>query len=198
MKTAQSMHHQLSRAPASIFGDPWNEPATTAVKVRTTLAFLVFMALVILFAATASAWVSSLTPEPVQTRPAADAVKANDAGRTAQSLIPVLAPSGMSPAQADEFAQRLRVTPDGYFSRVSFAAYDLVVNGSTRRSGPADSAIRLSQTETGLAAMFARDGADYQVEFSCRGPGSEAGVHCVSEAEALAVVAAFDPFAEGP
>ncbi len=196
MKTAQSAHHNLSHEPASIFGDPWNEPASTAVKIRTTLAFLAFLALVLLFAATASAWVSSLTPEPAQIGSAADAPKANDAGRRAQSPIPVLAPSGMTPAQADEFSQRLRATPDGYFSRVSFGDYDIVVNGSTRRSATADSAIRFSETETGLAAIFARDGADYQVEFSCRGPGSEAGVRCVTEAQARAFVEGFTAFAE--
>jgi hypothetical protein len=170
----------------NVFGDPWNEPATTAVKIRTTLAFVAFLALIILFAATASGWVSDLAPEPAQ--PAAVASKANGAGRTAQSPVPVLAPSGMTAVQADEFAERLRSTPDGYFSRVSYPAFDMVVNGSLRRSGPADSALRISETETGISAMFARDGADYQVEFSCRGPGSEAGASCITEADVRAIV----------
>lgn len=178
-----------------IFGDPWNEYATTASKVRMALVFVALLTLSILFAATASAWVSGFGPEPEQARAVADASKANDAGRVAQSPIPVLGPSSLTAAQAEEFAQRLRTSPYGYSSSVSLAAYDVVVDGSSRRSAP-DSAMRVSETERGLAVTFSRDGGDYQVEFVCRGPGSEAGASCVAEADALEYAAAFVTFGE--
>jgi hypothetical protein len=189
MKAAHAPYAGQHRQPSSIFDDPWNEPKTLAAKVRITLAFAAFLLLVILFAATASAWVSSLSDEAAP-RPATT-LKSNEASRLEQSPVAVLAPSGMSAAQADEFARRFRATPDGYFSSVAFGGYDVVVNASSARSARG-AEISVSETETGLAVAFHRDGAEYQVAFSCRGPAN-----CISEAEARAVVAALVVLDEG-
>jgi hypothetical protein len=194
MKTAHSAHPDLHHEPAGIFGDPWNEPATAASGLRMSLVIGILVLAAIVFAATAAAWVSDFSSQGAQPQPTvveATAFTGDTRGGTQQSPVPVLAPGGMTAAQSEEFARRFRATPDGYFARVSFGAYDVVVNGSTRRSGAGDSAIRISETETGLAAMFSRAGADYQVEFSCRGPGSEAGARCITEDQARAFVAAL-------
>jgi FlaG/FlaF family flagellin (archaellin) len=205
MSTAQPSSAPHPHRNPSPFGDPWNEPASTASKLRTTLAVAVFIILVALFAATATAWVSAIstTPgaqqglsAPKNSARSDRTASAEDSRLTTGSGIGVLAPRNMTGDQTAEFTARFRATPDGYFSRVSFDSYDVVINGTKSvsaagRSGATRDAseIRISETENGLSATFNRDGANYLVEFSCPGPGNEAGVACIGEADARAFVA---------
>jgi hypothetical protein len=173
--------------------------------------------LLTLIAASAAAWVSlrgepstvtdvqlggDPTPERGvrQVEPAPAVAAAFDAEALARfnaAPTPVLAPSQLSADGAAQFARTFRATPDGYFARVDLPGFDVVVNGSRAfgvapesagaRSGEI-SQLRISESETGLSAMFRRYGVDYQIEFACRGPGDEAGARCITPEEARAVV----------
>jgi hypothetical protein len=110
---------------------------------------------------------------------------------------PVLTPSHLSAEGTAQFARTFRATPDGYFARVDLPGFDVVMNGSRAFGVAPESAgartgeisqLRISESETGLSAMFRRYGVDYQIEFVCRGPGDEAGVRCVTPEEARALV----------
>jgi hypothetical protein len=119
------------------------------------------------------------------------------AARMDGAAVPVLAPGDLTREQAAGFAERFRATPDGYFARLSLTNLDVVLNGTRRyavapeREGATatyTSQVRISESETGLAASFSRFGADYEIEFSCRGPGGEETPDCITEAEARALI----------
>lgn len=115
----------------------------------------------------------------------------------ARSPAPVLAPAALTAEQAAAFARSFRATPDGFFARLTLERFDVVVNGtcvSTAAPGrPAaptgpSADVRISGSETGLAASFRRYGAAYEVEFACRGAGDELGAACVSREQASAFI----------
>lgn len=179
-----------------------------------------------LTAASAAAWVSlrgeqtvvtetergsDPTPErgvrQVEPAPAVAATFDADAlARFNAASTTVLAPANLSPERTAQFARTFRATPDGYFARVDLPGFDVVVNGTRAfgvvpesagaRSGEV-SQLRISESETGLSAVFRRYGVDYQIEFVCRGPGDEAGARCVTPEEARAVVESLVPVGGG-
>jgi len=131
---------------------------------------------------------------------------ADAATRFDRSVVPVLAPETITPEQAARFATSFRATPDGYFGRLPQAGFDVVINGTRAFAVAPPSAgapvrdmseVRISQSETGLAASFSRYGADYEVEFACRGAGDELGARCLSAEEARALVDALVPVGGG-
>jgi len=124
----------------------------------------------------------------------------------AAATVPVLAPSGMSSEQAAGFGRSFRATPSGYFARMSGDDFDVVING-TRAYAVAPpsagarsrdtSANQFSESETGLGVTFARFGADYSVDFVCRGSGDEAGMECISQEAAASFVERLIPVGGG-
>lgn len=124
----------------------------------------------------------------------------------APATVSVLAPSGMSSEQAAGFARSFRATPSGYFARMSGDDFDVVING-TRAYAVAPpsagarsrdtSANQFSESETGLGVTFARFGADYSVDFVCRGGGNEAGMECISQQAAARFVERLIPVGGG-
>lgn len=124
----------------------------------------------------------------------------------APATVPVLAPSGMSTEQAAGFARSFRATPSGYFARMSGDDFDVVINGTrayavappSAGARPRDtSANQFSESETGLGVTFARFGADYSVDFVCRGGGDEAGMECISQEAAASFVERLIPVGGG-
>jgi hypothetical protein len=128
-----------------------------------------------------------------------------DPAAFAGATVPVLAPAAMSTEQADSFEDSYRATPDGYFARMAMNGYDVVVNGTrvfavapeAAGAPPArdTSEIQYSETDTGASVTFNRFGADYSIEFVCRGPGGEPS--CVSEAQATEFVERLVPVGGG-
>jgi hypothetical protein len=111
----------------------------------------------------------------------------------AGAQVPVLAPVGLSEEQAQRFVDTFRATPDGYFARMSMPEFDVVVNGTKIYAIPPESAgaterdtteLHVTESEDGMSATFNRFGADYSVEFACRGAGGEEGAKCLTEAQA--------------
>jgi hypothetical protein len=170
-----------------------------AVCIRRAAPACAALALAIAAATAPIALAAAAVTETAGARPVQHAF--NDAGSpfdpaaTASfdaSPAPVLAPGGLTMSEAAAFARSFHATPDGFFARVSLSRYDLVVNGSTSAAAASArglSEVRVSETETGLAAMFRRDGADYMLEFVCRGPGGETGARCATPEEARALTA---------
>jgi hypothetical protein len=127
------------------------------------------------------------------------------AAKMATSPIPVLAPASLTREQAAELGRKFRATSDGYFASFHHGAYDVVFNGSKgagAAAGGADrpdaSRVRVSQEDTGLSTSFTLRGAEYQVEFACRGPGSEAGATCLTPDEARAFIGDLVVISGGP
>ncbi|MGD2133815.1 MAG: hypothetical protein PVI23_13555 [Maricaulaceae bacterium] len=120
------------------------------------------------------------------------------AERFAGAPVPVLAPGAISPEQARRFAETFRPTPDGFFARIGYDAYDVVVNGTRVYATPPPAAepitarrmsdLKVSESETGLSVTFSMFGADYSLDFVCRGAGEEESADCVGE-EAAAEIA---------
>jgi len=124
----------------------------------------------------------------------------------ASASVPVLAPSGMTSNQAAGFARSYRTTPDGYFARMSGDDYDVVINGTHAYAvAPPDAGARtrdtstyqFSESETGLGVTFGRFGADYAVDFECRGSGDEAGMDCITQQAATRFVERLIPVGGG-
>lgn len=125
-----------------------------------------------------------------------------DASKFADAVVPVLAPASMSTDQASGFADSYRATPDGYFARMAMDSYDVVVNGTRAFAVAPESAgarprdtsqVLFSETDTGASVTFNRFGADYSIEFVCRG----AGETCVTEAQATELVERLVPIGGG-
>jgi len=124
------------------------------------------------------------------------------AARFADARVPVLAPASMSRDQAGAFLSSFRPTSDGFFARLGLEDFDVVMNGTRlyavapegagapRRdaAGP-----QFSQTENGMSVSFNRFGADYSIDFVCRGSGGEEGSDCVTEAKAAEFVQRLVP-----
>ncbi len=146
---------------------------------------------------------------PVTAEQAGDSARAAglDAARFADATVPVLAPAGMSRGQAVQFTESFRATPDGYFARMSLEEFDVVVNGTRIYARAPEAAgappardtsqYQYSESETGMSVTFSRFGADYSVDFVCRGAGDEGGSECVSEAEAAELVGRLVPVGGG-
>jgi hypothetical protein len=220
---ARTISTDQNARPQPSIGAPKPGPSPLAAKRALQAAVVVVLTLI---AASAAAWVglrgepSAVTdvqpggdPTPERGVRQVEPVSAIAATFDAEALAkfndastPVLAPSQLSPEATAQFARTFRATPDGYFARVDLPGFDVVVNGSRAfgvapesagaRSGEV-SQLRISESETGLSAMFRRYGVDYQIEFVCRGPGDEAGARCVTPEEARAVVEALVPVGGG-
>lgn len=127
------------------------------------------------------------------------------AEKFADASVPVLAPAAMSTDQASAFVDSYRTTPDGYFAQMAAEDFDVVVNGTRAYSvapeaagaTPRDTgAFQFSESDTGLSVTFNRFGADYSIDFVCRGAGGE-GATCVDEAEATQFVERLVPVGGG-
>jgi hypothetical protein len=117
----------------------------------------------------------------------------------------VVAPSGMSQGERDEFSRSFRATPDGYFARLTRDDYDVVINGTLaytvapaslrfqRRTGRYF--IQKSEGETGIS--FSDFGGDYLIQFVCHEftEGQVGG--CVSDEEAVALFERIVPLGGG-
>jgi hypothetical protein len=142
---------------------------------------------------------------PVVAESVADGLFPDDGATFASASVPVLAPSAMSREQASSFVSSYRTTPDGYFARMALDEFDVVVNG-TRMFAVAPEAAgapsrdttqyQFSESDTGLSVTFNRFGADYSIDFVCRGPGGE-GSACVTEAKAAEFVERLVPVGGG-
>jgi hypothetical protein len=162
------------RPSAGVFGDPWSEPPSAASKAARTLALVAAVAAAIVFSATASAWIDGFSSEPPVRLAAASlpepgggaALDAATLAKMATSPIPVLVPNTLSATQASEIARRFRAVPDGYFVRISYERYDVVLNGARAARAADAPQVQISESETGLSASFARDGGEYLIEFS--------------------------------
>lgn len=128
-----------------------------------------------------------------------------DASQFADASVPVLAPAAMSTEQAETFSDSYRTTPDGYFAQMPTDQFDVVVNGTRNFTVAPESAgaqtrdtsdIQFSESDTGLSATFNRFGADYSIDFVCRG-GGDVGGACVDEAEAAEFVNRLVPVGGG-
>ena len=137
-------------------------------------------------------------PVGIESAPREHGFSDDAAARFAGATVPVLAPVGLSADQVARFADTYRSTPDGYFARVGYDEYDVVMNG-TRAYAVAPQASepitaeemrdwKVSESETGLSVTFSRYGADYSLDFVCRGAGDEESADCVEE-EAAAEMA---------
>jgi hypothetical protein len=127
-----------------------------------------------------------------------------DAVRTDPNIlaapVPVLIPApAVQPAGAeasaglDASALKVQATPDGYFAVMPGKAYDMIIHGTkaftTLPAGsPTPTAdktkYRFESAEGQHQLAFSRHGADYLIEFSCKGPPLKP---CVTEAEAKAI-----------
>ncbi len=123
----------------------------------------------------------------------------------AESSVPVLAPAAMSTDQAETFADSYQTTPDGYFARMPSEEFDVVVNGTRAYAVAPEaagaqtrdtSAFQFSESDTGLSVTFNRFGADYSIDFVCRGAGGDAG-GCVDETKAAEFVERLVPVGGG-
>lgn len=144
---------------------------------------------------------------PVIAESASRSVFGRDMSETfASATVPVLAPASMTEDQAARFAESYRVTPDGYFARIPGADFDVIVNATRAFAvAPAEAGARpreastytIGESETGLGVTLSRFGADYSIDFACRGEGDEGGADCVTEDAAAAFVEQLIPVGGG-
>ncbi len=117
----------------------------------------------------------------------------------------VVAPSGMTQAQKDEFSRTFRATPDGFFARLTFDDHDVVINGTLAFTVPPESLrfqrrtgryfVQKAEGETDIA--FSSFGGDYLVQFICHeySEGDVGG--CVTDEEAIALFERIVPLGGG-
>jgi hypothetical protein len=117
----------------------------------------------------------------------------------------VVAPSGMSQSERDEFSRTFRATPDGYFAVLKGDDHDVVINGTLaytvapaslrfqRRTGRYN--IQKSIGETDIA--FSDFGGDYLIQFICHEFDDEQVGGCVTDAEAVALFERIVPLGGG-
>lgn len=117
----------------------------------------------------------------------------------------VVAPSGMTDAEREEFGRTFRATSDGYFARLTGDDHDVVINGTLAYSvAPASVRfqritgayrIQKAEGETGLA--FQDFGGDYLLQFICHSfvEGQDGG--CVTDEEAVAFYNRIVPLGGG-
>jgi hypothetical protein len=106
----------------------------------------------------------------------------------------VVAPSGMTQPQKDEFGRTFRGTKDGYFARLTFANYDVIFNGTLSYVVPPASLkltprttsneVRKANGETDVT--FSDFGGDYVIQFVCHKYDESTVGGCVSDADAIA------------
>lgn len=140
---------------------------------------------------------------PQVERPAGQLVQTeSEAAASATAIaspVPVLVPPPSVAAAADGLEAaptQIRPVSDGYFANYPGARYDLSVHGTKQfAAAPATAPAPAAQAEADAAGYrfeegegqailsFSRFGADYVLEFHCKGDLSAA---CVTEAEAIA------------
>ncbi len=117
----------------------------------------------------------------------------------------VIAPSGMTAEQRDEFSQTFRATPDGYFANLTMDGYDVVINGTLAYSVAPENVrfqrmsgrYRIQKGEGSTDIAFSDFGGDYLLQFICQEyvEGQEGG--CVSDADAVALFERMVPLGGG-
>lgn len=118
----------------------------------------------------------------------------------------VVAPSGMSQTEKDEFSRTFRATPDGYFARLTGDDHDVVINGTFLFSVPPETVryqrrtgrffVQKAYGETDIS--FSDFGGDYLLQFICHQYGEEEEGGCVTDAEAEAFLDRMIPLGGGP
>jgi hypothetical protein len=143
---------------------------------------------------------------PVVAESVANSLFPGDGAAFASATVPVLAPSAMSREQASTFVSSFRATPDGYFAQLGQENFDVVVNGTrvfavapeSAGARPPDAApYRFSESDTGVNVSFNRFGADYSIDFVCRGAGGAEANECITEAQAAEFVDRLVPVGGG-
>jgi hypothetical protein len=117
----------------------------------------------------------------------------------------VVAPSGMTQEEKDEFSRTFRATPDGYFASLTRDGYDVVINGTLAYSVAPESLrlqprtgryhVQKSEGETGIA--FSDFGGDYLIQFICQEYVEDQVGGCVSDEEAIAFFERIVPLGGG-
>ncbi len=102
--------------------------------------------------------------------------------------VPVLLPTGIvTPQGAGEPAYR--ALSDGYYANYPGAEYDITISGSNRVYGTGNGtdvdAMSFARTAAGAQVALSRYGADYLVEFECKGFAGAQGDGCISEEDAM-------------
>jgi len=116
----------------------------------------------------------------------------------------VVAPSGLTQSEKDEFSNTFRATPDGYFVRLTGDDHDVVINGTNnytvapetvrfrRRTGRYFVQKGVGETDV----SFSDFGGDYLLQFICHEYTQEDG-GCVTDAEAVAFLDRMVPLGGG-
>lgn len=105
--------------------------------------------------------------------------------------VPVLLPTGIvTPQGAGQPAYR--PLNDGYYANYPGTDYDITVSGTNRVYGSAEGAedtagMSFERMAAGAQVSLSRYGADYLVEFECKGYAGARGDNCVSEEDALQI-----------
>jgi hypothetical protein len=117
----------------------------------------------------------------------------------------VVAPSGMSQAEKDEFSETFRATPDGYFASLTREGYDVVINGTLAYSVAPESLrlqprtgryhVQKSEGETDIA--FSDLGGDYLIQFICQEYSEGEIGGCISDDDAVAFFERIVPLGGG-
>jgi hypothetical protein len=117
----------------------------------------------------------------------------------------VVAPSGMTQEQKDEFSRTFRATPDGFFAVLTFDDHDVVINGTLAFTVPPETLrfqrrtgryfVQKAEGETAIS--FSSFGGDYLIQFVCHeySEGDVGG--CVTDDEAIALFDRIVPLGGG-
>lgn len=107
----------------------------------------------------------------------------------ATSPVPVLGPQSGSLPQGTSFANRFRVTDDGYFSQMTTEYGATSISGTLRFArrpdappAASDYPMRVDSTVNGVSIAFGRMASDYLVEIECQDAA------CPSEEAARALI----------
>lgn len=116
------------------------------------------------------------------------------ASGTTAPPVPVLLPTGIVIPQGVDSQPRFQPLSDGYYAAYPGIDYDIIVNGTNETvAGTSEiesqidkDALIFQPTSTGAMVSFSKYGADYLVEFECKGADG-ASPDCISEADALKI-----------
>lgn len=102
--------------------------------------------------------------------------------------VPVLLPTGIVvPQGAGQPAYR--PLTDGYYANYPGAEYDITISGTNRVYGAGGQGsvdeMAFARTAAGAQVSLSRYGADYLVEFECKGFAGARGDGCISEDDAM-------------
>ncbi len=104
--------------------------------------------------------------------------------------VPVLLPTGIVTPQGAG-TPAFRPLRDGYYANYPGAAYDITVSGTDRVHGDGEVArnddMNFAQMAAGAQVSLSRYGADYLVEFECKGVEGALGDSCISEEDAMEI-----------